>query len=224
MRQRLMPILVTATALAAAAAAFTAAGSGSVAASPSAAGFVSLATTGIHNDYTPLVSPKDAVDKADLIVEGTLTDVVDGIVLRYPDPRYTARHAGAYATLVISVTKVIDGDPSLVSQGRIYLALAKSPVVTLPRLSAANPRSSVVAVLDDITAWTPGPGVTVERPRSIPAAAPLFTAYPEGLWLQGSTDTQVHGLGAHREDLAPAWGNPLHASDISAALQRAAGN
>jgi len=51
--------------------------------------FVTLATAGLDVDCEPLASPKDAIAKGDLVVSGTLVDVVDGIQLRFPDPAYT---------------------------------------------------------------------------------------------------------------------------------------
>lgn len=196
-------------------------GAGGAGTAPSVTGFVSLAATGIHEDFDPLTSPRDAVDKGDLIVEGTVVDVADGIALHYPDPAYTERTADTYATLVIDVTKVIDGDAGRLSDGRAYVALAKSPVVTTAQLSEANVRPRIVAVLDDITTWAPEPGVTVARPASVPTGAPLHAPYADGMWLQAAGDGEMHSIGVHREELAPAWGEPRDLGQFSTALQRA---
>src|SRR5262245_41426366 len=94
--------------------------------STSVGSFVSLTSSGINIDSTPLAPPQDGVATADLIVEGTLTDVVDGIGLTYPDPRNTKRRAGAYATFVVAVERVLSGDPSKVLNGRVYVTVSKS--------------------------------------------------------------------------------------------------
>jgi hypothetical protein len=183
--------------------------------------FVSLATSGVNVDYTPLASPRDAVSTADLIVEGTLTDVVDGIALTYPDPRYTERRAGSYATLVVTVEKVISGDPGKVRDGRVYVTVHKSRAAQIGRLAGANPHPRTVAVLDDITTWTPSSGVRVTRPGAIPSNAPLYAPYNDGLWLQGPDDTEMSGLHAHPDELAAAWGRARTVAQFSAAVERA---
>lgn len=188
-------------------------------AEPSANEFVALASTGMDVDYEPLASPKAAVDKGDLIVEGTLIDVVEGIQLQYPNPAYTRQQAGTYATLVIDVTNVIDGE---LTGNRAYVQLAKSPVITTAELAKANQRPKVIAVLDDTTSWKPSPDVTVARPAALPRNAPLYAPYTDGIWLQASGDAEMYGIETDRTRLTPAWGNPRHVNDYSAALRDAA--
>lgn len=188
-------------------------------AEPSAKEFVALASTGMDVDYEPLASPKAAVDKGDLIVEGTLIDVVDGIQLQHPNPMYTRQQAGTYATLVIDVTKVIDGE---LTGNRAYVQLAKSPVVTTAELAKANQRPKVIAVLDDITSWKPSPDVTVARPAALPGNTSLYAPYTDGIWLQASGDAEMYSIETDRTRLTPAWGNPRHVNDYSAALRDAA--
>ena len=61
---------------------------------PSAKRLAALTSNGVHVDYTPLASPREAVAEGDLIVRGTLTDVVDGITVKSPDrSRPSARRA-----------------------------------------------------------------------------------------------------------------------------------
>ncbi len=184
--------------------------------------FVSLSAAGINIDYTPLASPRDAVSKADLIVEGELTDVVDGIALAFPDQRYTERKAGSYSTYVLTVDRVISGDRSKVTSGRVYVAVPKSRAVAIEQLADANARPRALAVLDDITAWTPSRDVRVIPPAAIPPGAPLYAAHADGLWLQGADDAEMLGLHAHPEELAAAWGAPRTVADVSASLQKAA--
>ena len=72
-----------------------------------------------------------------------------------------------------------------------------------------------------ISRWTPAPGVTVVRPAMVPAGAALHAPYQDGLWLQGSADTTMRGLGVEPAELAPAWGNPRTVNEFTAALRRA---
>jgi len=182
--------------------------------------FVSLTASGVNIDYTPLASPEDAVATADLIVEGKLTDVVDGIGMTYPDPRYTERRANSYATFVVTVERVISGDPAKVLNGRVYVAVKKSKVAEIGQLAGANPHPRTVAVLDDITNWTPSSDVRVSRPAAVPPRAPLYAPYTDGLWLQGPGDAEMYGLHAHPDDLTAAWGRPRTVGQFSAAVQR----
>ena len=179
-------------------------------------------TSGINVDYTPLASPRDAVTRADLIVEGTLTDVTEGVGLAFPDPRYTERKAGSYATFVVTVDRVVSGDAANLRDKRVYLSVRKSRAAEIGELAGANPQPRIVAVLDDITDWTPGAGVRVTRPAAVPPDAPLYAPYTDGIWLQAAGDAEMHGLHADPHALAAAWGRPQTVSQFSAGVQRAA--
>jgi hypothetical protein len=184
--------------------------------------FISLTSAGVNIDYTPLASPQDAVAKADLIVEGTLTGVVDGIDLTYPNPLYTERKANSYATFVVTVERVISGDPAKVLNGRVYTTVHKTRAAQIDQLAGANPRPRIVAVLDDITNWTPARDVRVNRPAAVPASAPLYAPYTDGIWLQGPGETEMYGLHADPDELAAPWSRPKTVSQFSAAVQQAA--
>jgi len=184
--------------------------------------FASSITSGINVDYTPLASPRDAVAKADLIVEGTVTDVTEGIGLTFPDPRYTERKAGSYATFAVTVDRVVSGDAAKLRDKRVYLSVRKSRAAEIGELAGANPQPRIVAVLDDITDWKPAAGVRVTRPGAVPADAPLYAPYTDGIWLQATGDTAMHGLHADPHALAATWGRPQTVSQFSAAVQRAA--
>jgi hypothetical protein len=197
-------------------------GDSSPAKSSTIATFVSLTASGVNVDYTPLASPQDAVAKANLIVEGTLTDVVDGIGLTYPNPLYTERQANTYATFVITVERVISGDAAKVLNGRVYATVHKSRAAEIDELAGANPHPRIVAVLDDITNWSPARGVRVNRPAAVPSSAPLYAPYTDGVWLQGAADAEMYGLHADPDGLASPWGRPRTVRQFSAAVQRAA--
>jgi hypothetical protein len=196
------------------------------AAQGTATGSVQQLTTaagrGIHLDFTPLTSPRDAVGKGDLIVQGTLVQVSDGIQVRYPDEALTQRERDYYVTFVVAVDKVLDGDAGAVSGGKVHLAVPKSSGVTSKELAALNPQAKVVAVLDDITTWKPVPGATVVRPSAIPADARLYAPYRDGMWLQGSQDDRMLAIDSEHAELAPAWGGVRTVSDYAGVLERAA--
>jgi hypothetical protein len=222
MRNKFVPagLLLTAAAIVLAAVAFSPTAHS---APQSVQSFQAMLNRGVDVDYTPLASPADAIAKGHLAVEGTLTGVVDGVSLQFPSPALTERYANTYATLVVSVARVIDGNPADVRAGKVYVQVSKSKAVTVQQLAAANPNPRVVAVLDNITSWVPAPGVQVRRPSALPAAVPLFAAYTDGLWLQGPADPAMYGLGAQPGELAAAWGKPTTVTQFATALAGAAG-
>jgi hypothetical protein len=183
--------------------------------------FVSLASAGVDLDFTPLASPKDAVTKADLVVEGTLTAVADGIALRFPQGAVTQQHANTYMTLVVAVDRVISGNPAKVVDGKVYLAVVRNATVGIDKLAALTGRPRIVAVLDDITTWTPVKNVAVVRPAAVPSGASLYAPYSDGFWLQDTGDPAMRGLHAHPEQLAPAWRGVRTLDDVAAALRQA---
>lgn len=178
-----------------------------------------LAGSGMDTDYTALASPQDAVAKADLVVQGTLVEVTDGIRFTSTDSAQQARRAGGYTTFVIAVDEVLDGDPAKVTGGRVYVEVSTSTRATPQQLDGLNPRAKVVAVLDDITDWRPNSDTTVVRPATVPAAAPLYASYTDGLWLQGTGDRQMFAISAETDDLAPAWGGASDVDQLAAGLR-----
>lgn len=200
-------------------------GDGATPAQESASGsvdkLVKMIETGIEVDYTPLESPKGALQKADLIVRGVLVDVTDGVSVQYDDPALTARRAGGYLTLVVDVTKVLAGDASRVKDGKVYVEVPRSPVTSPSEVSRANPRAQVVMVLDDLGDWRPQPNAKVKPPAGVPADANLFAAYNDGLWLQGPADQEMRGIGVHRSELAPEWGQVRTIDQFASTIERA---
>jgi hypothetical protein len=184
--------------------------------------FVSLASSGVELDFTPLASPEDALAKADLVVEGTLTSVIEGISLRFPEVVVTQQHANSYMTLVVTVDRVVSGDPAKVVDGRVYLAVLRNATVSIDELAALNGRPRLVAVLDDISTWTPAKSVQVVRPAAMPSGAPLYAPYSDGFWLQDAADPAMRGLHAHPEQLAPSWGGVRTVDEVAATLRTAA--
>jgi hypothetical protein len=188
--------------------------------------FIALATAGVSADFTPLASPEDAVTRADLIVEGTLVEVHEGIALRYPDAAKTQRRANSYMTFVIAVDRVLAGDTAKVHNGRVYLVVRKSGAVDVRDIAAANPGARMVAALDDVTSWTPSPDARVDRPKTVPPGVPLYAPYNDGMWLEGAGDAAARGYGHtddHRgEDPGAAWSRSRRLADIATLLRTAA--
>ncbi|QFU89159.1 hypothetical protein [Amycolatopsis sp. YIM 10] len=172
-------------------------------------------------DFDPLVSPKQALELGDLIVRGTVAEVHDGITTAYPDAQRTQRGQGQYVTLQVAVTEVVSGPAAAVTGGQVYVQVAKSPSTPTSAIAGANTKADAVLILEDISTWKPSPDATVNRPEKVPAAAPLFFAYPDGLWLQGSADAAMAGSATEREHLAPAWGAPTTLNDLVGALRSA---
>lgn len=168
--------------------------------------FVEMTSRDVDVDYDRLESPQDARTKSDLIVTGKLVEVIDGVRISHPDPLATRRDANAYATFVVDVDRIVDGDKSQITGGRIYVMVSKNSAVTVPQLAAANPRPRTALVLVDLTSWRPSPMSTVNRPTAMPADARLFAALPDGLWLQGDGDVEMKGLHARPADLGQGWG------------------
>ena len=190
---------------------------------PSAKRLAALTSNGVHVDYTPLASPREAVAEGDLIVRGTLSDVVDGISIKYADPLDTERDAGAYATYVLAVDEVLSGDAAKVRDRRVYVTVSKSRTTEIADLARANSKPRVVAVLDDISAWKPSPDATVTRPAAAPAGAPLYFAYTDGLWLQDESAAAMIGLQAEPSELSAAWNGPQTVADFAATIRAAKG-
>jgi hypothetical protein len=188
---------------------------------PSAQRLATLTSHGVHVDYTPLASPRDALAEGDLVVRGTLSDIMDVVEVSYPDARETERQAGQYATFVLTVDEVLSGDPGKVRDGRVYVTVNKSPTTDIAALARANSRPQVVAVLDDISGWKPTPEATVTRRAGLPAGAPLFFAYSDGLWLQDAGAVEMTGVHAEPRDLAAAWNGPKTVAQVAAALRAA---
>ncbi|GAA4703676.1 hypothetical protein [Phytohabitans rumicis] len=140
---------------------------------------------------------------------------------RRPRAALTEREADDYATFVVAVDKVLDGDARRVVDGKVYVAVLVGSEATPRRLAELNPQATIVAVLDDITTWRPVPEATVVRPAAIPAAAPLYYAYHDGLWLQGAQDSQMYGIDVEHTVLAPAWGGVRDVEGLATTLQEA---
>ena len=175
---------------------------------------------GYDVDFEPMRSPQDALQQSQLIVRGTLVDVFDGVEIDYPDDAVTERARGTYATFELSVEDVLFGDESLVTEGSVYVQVAKTPAVSAGDMAAANPRPSVLAFLIDIGGWSPGEQASVVRPDGLPEDAALLFANPDGLWLQTANDDELVAIHADRYALDPSWDDPRTLDDMERVVVR----
>jgi len=185
----------------------------------SATEFVAAASRGLHLDYDKQATPKAAVAASKLIVRGTLVDVTDGITFGGANAAQAGR-ASSYGTAVIEVTSAAKGD--VAPGGKVYAIFNKSAVTGVADLAATGKNLKVVAALADISKWSPAPGVTVVRPDAMPATGPLYLAFPDSLWLQGSADKTMAGVHAEPADIPAAWGTPKNLDQYWSTLAKAA--
>jgi len=185
----------------------------------SATELADMTTRGLEVDYDRLASPGAAVAASKLIVRGKLVDVVEGI--SYGGAAEQAGRANPYATFVIETNASLKGSEA--KGTKVYAQVNKSSLTSAADLAKIGKGLDVVAVLDDISGWTPAPGVTVVRPAAMPATGPLYLAFPDGLWAQGVTDKAMVGMHARTGELAGAWGTPQTVDQYWTTLEKAAG-
>lgn len=187
----------------------------------SAAALAATLSKGYDADYDQLASPRQAIERSDLIVRGTVTEVFDGVSVDYPDEQRTARGRGTFVTLRVSVAEVISGALPPAGDGSVFVQVRKSPIVSTADVAAASANSPTVAILENITQWTPSEGSSLARPARMPATAPIFFAYLDGLWLQDAADDAMTGVGADRDELGAEWENPRTLDDLAAKIKSA---
>lgn len=181
----------------------------------SASSLATIAAKGYTADFAPLESPEDALAKADLIVQGRLIDVLDGMKITYADEATTEREAGSYVTLVIERGLALKGGEA----DTAYVQLPVSPSTSPAELRRENPQAEVLIVAENIDRWRPSPDAKVERPRGMPDRGSLYFAFNDGVWLQGPNDDRAVGVHAELDNLKPAWGEPQTIADLTAALE-----
>lgn len=186
----------------------------------SAAGLVAAAGQYTHVDFDPLASPAEAVRKADLIVTGTVVDIVEGITVTFADPAMEGV-AGNFTTFVVAVDRVLTGTGARHGD-RVYASVRSSLQTSAKDLATLNPKAKTVLVLDDITTWKPHPAATIVRPAAIPGDARLYAPYSDGIWLQGPRDTRMASVHAEPADLAASFGAPQTVDQFAATLAAAA--
>jgi hypothetical protein len=185
----------------------------------SATEFAAAASRGQDLDYDKLATPATAVAASTLIVRGTLVDVTDGITFGGAGAAQSGR-GSSYGTVVIEVATTAKGHAAPGS--KVHAVFNKSAITGAADLAKAGKNLKVVVALSDISTWSPAPGVTVLRPAGMPAKGPLYLAFPDGLWLQGSADKTMVGVHAKPADIPTAWGAPQTLDQYWTTLQKAA--
>lgn len=145
--------------------------------------------TGVELDYEPFDTPEALRDAADLVVVGTVTEVVPGRQLPYGR---TAPHAN----LVVSVEDSISGFPRDAKTVYVEIEVGGESDVADIRDAAVGQR--LLLFLDDRTDVA---GVDGERGR--PKGASIYTPYVEGVVLEAG-DSWVSGL-IDRSELSAGW-------------------
>lgn len=168
--------------------------------------FASLLQTGMSYDFEPTSGPAAQASLADLVVVGTIRDIVAGRTLPYG-------RSNVQANLVIDVQKVLKGR---ISDKIVYAEVEQPAGVTLDDLRAAAPKARVVLFLGDRSAIE---AVGGELGR--PAGTPIYAPFVEGLIL-GSSEGWSSGL-VGREEMATGWQSMQTIDDIIQAVQTGAG-
>jgi len=159
--------------------------------------FVAEIRRGADVDYTPIKDAADAVERADVIVVGTLTNVRDGIAIHGEDGLWNEM-----LTLEVSVEDVVIGR-ALAPTDPIVVQVFSSAVVDVEALRASLPKERVILLLDEITDWSPFAGARFTYPDGIDGETRLFTPFSDGVVFDG-TEGPVNML-VDPADLADGW-------------------
>ncbi len=186
--------------------------------------FVAVARRDLGLDYEPLRDAVDATKRADVIVRGTVVDLVDGPVYRFPE-KPPLPGAGAsqedllgndealasYETadiwftttvLWVEVGEVLRGD-GIEAGDRIPVHVLRSPSVPFSEVADTRFRADGLFIMTDKTRWQPFDGVVIEWPESLPDH-PLLMPFPDGLWLDGGDE--LVAIHAEPDELRTRWG------------------
>lgn len=149
--------------------------------------FTSLLQTGVSYDFEPTDGPEAAARQADLVVVGTIKDVVAGRSLPYG-------RSNNQANLVIAVQRVVKGQAA----DAVFVEVEQPAGVSLEDLRAAVPKGRVALFLDDRT------GIVASGPETgRPAGSAVYTPMIDGFIIE-SGDTWLGGL-VSRDDMSSSW-------------------
>ncbi len=168
-------------------------------------------SAGIDYDYEPLATPAEAIEVADLIVDGEVINVADGMKVSPPD-----FEPWLHTALQVRVDHVIDGDELLAGEA-IIVQIARSPLLAFEQVAAGCFLGRTLLVLEDASAWEPQPHSIFEnRPDG-----PLYMPYSDGAWFQQSEDAPILGAFVSIDELRPAWDRPASIEEMVALLEAA---
>lgn len=158
--------------------------------------FAKLLQTGVSYDYEPTDSPADATRQADLVVVGTVKDVVPGRTLPYG-------RANSQANLVVAVQEVVKGN----TDDTVYVEVTKPVGVAIEELLTTSPTGRVVLFLDDRT------DVEASGPEAgRPTGSRIYTPLIDGFIVESGTGW-LSGL-VPRDDLRAGWSSLSTVDDI----------
>lgn len=184
----------------------------------------SVRGTGV--DFDPLVSPEDARRRSDLIVTGTLIDVVEGVQLAEPGSDVTGtpearaadeldgetelvplESAGSqYVSYVIAVDRVLwPREASVPATLEVQVLMNTS--TTAAELAELNVRPGVLVALDAVeTAEYEGQGLVVARTNGEAAGSRLYFPFTDMFWFETRSGLMSHYVDV--DALSGAWGRP----------------
>lgn len=205
--------------------------------------FNEIISRDISVDYTPLVSPAQAIQLGDLVVAGDVVAVSDGMSITVPaDPvrprPLTEEEAalpeidqpdfsdvaktlvlGSYVTVEVRVTDVVSGDGA-VAGDLLLVQVEIAPVTTVDELSLVAPLGPAVFVLADVTSWTPRAGAAFDLPDPVAEQGSIFIPYTDGMWF--TTSIGAGNPYVEVAELGPAWGSPATVAQLVTRLSDAA--
>lgn len=162
--------------------------------------FVAELRRGSDADYTPLVDVDDAVERAALIVVGSVVGVGEGVTI--DDAEGLAMRM---MTLEVAVDDVVVG-PSLQAGNPVAVQVFASAAVDPARLRASIPKTRAIFVLSDITEWVPFAGAKITYPDVVAPGTRLYTPFVDGVVFDGA-DGLVSML-VESEAVIDGWAGP----------------
>lgn len=154
-------------------------------------------------DYQGHASPEALAARASVTVVGVVESVDEGRAFG-PGPTRDVEPVFLNATLRVRVERVLGGDASAVRDGKLFVELARTKVVSTESLRQKHqPQQRLVLFLDD---YTSGPGFRLlDRGASIPAGARVFAPYADGLLVEDGDAGRVIGGFVSLDSYPAAW-------------------
>lgn len=180
--------------------------------SEEAAEFISTFTEGVGVDYDPFMSPESAVETADLVVEGRVASVSEGISISTPEGLWDQR-----TTVVVAVEEIIKGRDEA---GEIIVQISRAPFVELDGVDEVIPGGLATFILEDISDWTPFPDAVISYPNGLSDETPIYSPYSDGMWF--ATDDVPVGYFATFEEISDRWGGVNDYESLTDSLRSAA--
>jgi len=202
--------------------------------------FNAIVKKDLSYSFTGFQTPAAAIEAADLIVSGTITDVNEGMQIIRPNTRGSCADQAAveaaeiakgepagecidsdevtfarYVSVSLDVKTVIAGDSA--KPGTELIIQLEVPILSGGRLLDVAPRGDAVFILDNANGWTPTDDARFVWPDGKLPDATIFIPYADGVWFTG-TDTPTSPY-ADLGDLEIRWATEFDTvADIEATL------